>query len=90
MIRQKGMITLNKKDVLIFGMILEADMYKEGFGTTKEDEKLLRKALQKVYKVSDDSSEEIKDKTEEQFEKDQKDLTIEYRRKVEKFLVTHL
>lgn len=77
---------MNKKDILLFGMMLEADIYVDGIGTTEGDEELIKKALFKVYGATESSTEEQLEKLQEELEQDNKLLVIEYREKIKQYL----
>ena len=72
---------MTKTDILLYGALLESDMYADGYGSTKEDTKLLQKALMKVYGVSDKAL-----KAEEQIHEDMKKLVVEFRFKINEYL----
>jgi len=76
---------MTKTDILLYGALLESDMYADGYGSTKEDTKLLQKALMKVYGVSDTNLEEAL-KAEEQIHEDMKKLVVEFRFKINEYL----
>lgn len=76
---------MTKTDILLYGALLESDMYVDGYGSTDEDTELLQKALMKVYGVTDRESEEAQ-KAEEQMNEDMKILVVEFRAKVSEYL----
>jgi len=49
---------MTKTEILIYGALLESDMYTDGYGSTDEDTELLKKALKKIYGVAEGVSEE--------------------------------
>jgi len=77
---------MTKTDILLYGALLESDMYTDGYGSTEEDGELLQKALLKVYDISEDATEEDKLKTEKLLKNDLKALVIEMRGKVTEFV----
>ena len=77
---------MTKTDILLYGALLESDMYVDGYGSTDEDEELLHKALKKVYGVTDNSSYEDKLKADKEMDNDLRNLVIELREKVTKFV----
>lgn len=77
---------MTKEEVLIYGMIVEADIFVDGHGTTDEDEDLNHKALLKVYGITSNTSDEEKKRKQEEFETDQKELVKKYRKKALDFL----
>jgi len=76
---------MTKTEILLYGALLESDMYADGYGSTDEDTELLQKALKKVYRVTDKTSEDAV-KAEEQIHEDMKNLVIELRSKVKEYL----
>lgn len=75
-----------KRDILLFGALIESDRFIPGFGTTEDDEKLLKDALSKVYTVPDNASDELKEKTDDQIEEDMKALVIELREEITQYV----
>lgn len=76
---------MTKTDILLYGALLESDMYADGYGSTDEDTELLQKALMKIYGVTDKNSEEAP-KAEAQMIEDIKKLVIEFRAKISEYL----
>ena len=68
-----------KKDLLLFGAILESDIYDDGYGITEDDERLLRVALMKVYGVCESDSAERKEEADAIVFEDMKKLVVETR-----------
>ena len=77
---------MTKTDILLYGALLESDMYADGYGSTDEDTELLQKALKKTYGVTEDDSRDILEKAEEQMKNDLMSLVIEFRSKVTEYL----
>jgi len=77
---------MTKTDILLYGALLESDMYADGYGSTDEDTELLQKALKKIYGVTEEASRDVLEKAEEQMKNDLKDLVIEFRGKMEEYL----
>jgi len=77
---------MTKTDILLYGALLESDMYSDGYGSTDEDTELLQKALKKVYGVGEGTSEEDVLKVEEQMNEDMKKLIIKFRDKIAEYL----
>lgn len=82
------MLRLKKKEILIFGVLLQGDIFVDGYGTTEEDHELMKEALKKAYNVDDSTPEEIKENMDEEIEEDMKKLLVEYRNKMVEFLKT--
>jgi len=78
--------TITKTDILLYGALLESDMYADGYGSTDEDTKLLQKALKKIYGVTEETSEEDVWKVEKQMNEDMKKLVIDFRSKMTEYL----
>ena len=76
---------MTKTDILLYGALLESDMYADGYGSTEEDTELLQKALMKVYGVIDKTSEDAV-KAENQIHEDMKNLVVELRSRVKEYL----
>ncbi len=76
---------MTKTDILLYGALLESDMYVDGYGSTDEDTELLQKALMKVYGVTDKTSDEAL-KADEQINKDLNSLVVEFRLKINEYL----
>jgi len=77
---------MTKTEVLLYGALLESDMYEDGYGSTDDDAKLLRSALQKIYGISEDASDEVKENAESVMQNDMKSLVMELREKVANFI----
>lgn len=79
---------MTKNDILLYGALLESDMYADeySYGSTGEDTELLQKALKKVYGVTENTSEEDALKAEKQMINDVKNLIIEFRNKISEYL----
>jgi len=73
-------------DLLIFGMILQADIFEDGHGTTKEDEVLMQKALMKYFDMTEDAPIEEKNAIDAKLERCAKELTETFRLKIQEFL----
>jgi len=76
---------MTKTEILLYGALLESDMYADGYGSTEEDTELLQKALMKVYGVIDKTSEDAV-KAENQIHEDMKNLVVELRSRVKEYL----
>jgi len=79
-------MTMTKTDILLYGALLESDMYADGYGSTDEDTELLQKALKKIYEVAEGSSRDVLEKAEEQMKSDLMNLVIEFRGKMAEYL----
>jgi len=79
-------MTITKTDILLYGALLEGDMYADGYGSTDKDAELMQKALKKIYGVVEGVSEEDLLKAEEQMKNDIKNLIIEFRGEMAKYL----
>ena len=77
---------MTKTDILLYGALLESDMYADGYGSTDEDTELLQKALKKIYGVTEGASRDILEKAEEQMKNDMRKLVIEFRGKMAEYL----
>lgn len=77
---------MDKKDLFIFGMILEGDIYADGFDTTKEDRELLQKALFKAYGVTENSTKEELIRLQAELEENSLKYIQEYREKIRQFI----
>lgn len=78
---------MSKNDVLIFGMILQADIFEnDGHETMEEDEQLLSNSLLKVYGASEAVTDEEMITLEKQLQDDKKKLILEFREKVSAYL----
>jgi 3-dehydroquinate synthetase len=82
----KGRETMTKNEVLIYGMIVEADIFEEGHGTNEDDEKRVRALLFKTYGVTEESPVEELEKTDKILDEDKKKLAKEFREKAINFL----
>lgn len=71
--------TLTKKDILLYGALLESDMYVDGYGSTDEDTVLLKKALKKVYGIGSEFTSDEEAACEKQLNEDLKALVVEMR-----------
>jgi len=76
---------MTKTEILLYGALLESDMYVDGYGSTDEDTELLQKALMKVYGVTDKTSDDAV-KAGDQMHEDLKSLVVELRNKVAEYL----
>lgn len=76
---------MTKTEILLYGALLESDMYADGYGSTDEDAELLQKALMKVYGVTDKTSDDAL-KAEKQIHEDMKSLVVEFRCKIKEYL----
>lgn len=74
------------KDILIFGLMLEADIFVDGIGTTREDEDLYKQALTKWYRVKDDDAEEVLQKIDNEIMERVKELVKIYRKNVTEYI----
>jgi len=79
-------MTMTKTDILLYGALLESDMYADGYGSTDEDSELLQKALKKIYGVTEGDSRDILEKAEEQMKSDLMSLVVELRGKIAEYL----
>lgn len=79
-------MTMTKTDILLYGALLESDMYSDGYGSTDEDTELLQKALKKTYGVAEGASRDVLEKAEEQMKSDLMNLVIEFRSKMAEYL----
>jgi len=77
---------MTKTDILLYGSLLESDMYAVGYDSTDEDTELLQKALKKIYGVTEETSKEDQLKVEDQIDEDLRNLVIEFRDKVIEYL----
>jgi len=77
---------MTKATILLYGALLESDMYEDGYGSTEEDVEILQKALKKIYGVTEETSEEDVLRVEEQMNEDMKKLVIEFRAKINEYL----
>lgn len=77
-----GKSKLNKKDVMMFGLIMEADLSEDGFGTTYEDYQIYRKAFLEAYGITDDSPVEKVIEAESNQKKDVIELVSTLRSKL--------
>jgi len=77
---------MTKTDILLYGALLESDMYADGYGSTDEDTELLQKALKKIYGVTEGASRDILEKAEEQMKGDLMSLVVEFRGKMAEYL----
>ena len=78
--------TMTKTDILLYGALLESDMYVDGYGSTDEDTELLQKALKKIYGVTEGDSRDVLEKAEEQMKSYLMNLVIEFRCKIVEYL----
>ena len=74
------------RDILIFGLILEGDIFANGLGTTREDEELYQQALKKYYEVDENADEETVKQINEKILADIKDMLDGYRDLVRKYI----
>jgi len=77
---------MTKTEILLYGALLESDMYSDGYGSTDEDTELLQKALKKIYGVAEGCSRDILEKAEEQMKSDLMSLVMEFRGKMAEYL----
>jgi len=77
---------MTKTEILLYGALLQCDMYEDGYGSTNEDVELLQKALKKVYDVTEETSEEYILKVEGKMNDDMKKLVVEFRNRVTEYL----
>jgi len=77
---------MTKTEILLYGALLESDMYADGYGSTDEDTELLQKALKKTYGVTEGASRDVLEKAEEQMKSDLINLVIEFRGKMAEYL----
>lgn len=68
----------------MFGLMIEADMFEDGIGTTKEDEDLFREVSLKVYGLTNESTDEEFEKAEEVQMQDVKNLVKVFRGELQK------
>jgi len=78
--------TITKTGVLLYGALLESDMYVDGYGSTDEDTVLLKKALKKIYGIGSEFTKDEEEACEKQLNADLKALVIEMRGLVTKFI----
>ena len=76
---------MTKTEVLLYGALLESDIYADGYGSTEEDTELLQNALKKIYGVTEETSEDAI-KAENQIHEDMKNLVVELRSKAREYL----
>lgn len=77
---------MDKKDIFVFGMILEGDVFVDGYGTTKEDKEMLRKALFKAYGAKENSTEEELNKLQKELDENAQKYIEEYREKIKNYV----
>jgi len=77
---------MTKTDILLYGALIESDMYSDGYGSTDEDTELLQKALKKIYGVTEGDSRDVLEKAEEQMKSDLVSLVVEFRGKMSEYL----
>ena len=77
---------MTKTEILLYGALLESDMYADGYGSTDEDTELLQKALKKIYGITKGCSRDVLEKAEEQMKSDLMSLVIEFRGKMAEYL----
>jgi len=77
---------MTKTDILLYGALLESDMYADGYGSTDKDTELLQKVLKKIYGVTGMDSRDVLEKAEEQMKGDLMNLVIEFRGKIVEYL----
>jgi len=77
---------MTKKEILLYGSLLESDMYTDGYGSTDEDTELLQKALKKIYGITEGDSRDVLEKAEEQMKSDLMSLVVEFRVKMMEYL----
>ena len=74
------------KDILHFGMLIEADIYVDGIGTTHEDGNLYMEAIKKWYHVTDDTPNEMAKRYDKEIEERIRELVKLSRREIEKYV----
>jgi len=77
---------MTKTEILLYGALLESDMYSDGYGSTDEDTELLQKALKKIYGVTEGDSRNVLEKAEEQMKSDLMSLVVEFRCKMVEYM----
>ena len=77
---------MTKTEILLYGTLLESDMYTDGYGSTDEDTELLQRALKKTYGVTEGALQDVLLKAEEQMKSDLINLVIEFRGKIVEYL----
>jgi len=77
---------MTKTEILLYGALLESDMYADGYGSTDEDTELLQKALKKIYGITEVCSRDVLEKAEEQMKSDLMSLVVEFRYKMEEYM----
>jgi len=77
---------MTKTEILLYGALLESDMYTDGYGSTDEDTELLQRALKKTYGVTEGALQDVLLKAEEQMKSDLINLVIEFRGKIVEYL----
>jgi|SRR5690625_730851 len=80
---------MNRRDIAIYGALVEGDIFEEGYGTTEQDEELLLEASKKIYGVISNSSEEYLKQAEKEIKTHLNVLVKEYREKAKEFLHKH-
>jgi len=77
---------MTKTDILLYGALLESDVYVDGYGSTDEDTELLQKALKKIYGITEGCSRDVLEKAEEQMKSDLMSLVVEFRSNMVKYM----
>ena len=77
---------MTKTEILLYGALLESDMYTDGYGSTDEDTELLQRALKKTYGVTEGALQDVLLKAEEQMKSDLINLVVEFRGKIVEYL----
>lgn len=65
--------------ILLFGIMLEGDIFVEGIGTTVEDEILYKKAMTKWFNVDENTPEETFKILDGKIDEGMKELVKKYR-----------
>lgn len=76
---------MEKKDILLFGVLLQADIFEEGYGSTEEDGKLMETALKKAFDVENKTDEE-KIAADIEIQEILESLLKEYREKITEYV----
>ena len=77
---------MTKTYILLYGALLESDVYVDGYGSTDEDTELLQKALKKIYGITEGCSRDVLEKAEEQIKSDLMSLVVEFRSNMVKYM----
>ena len=77
---------MTKTEILLYGALLESDMYADGYGSTDEDTELLQKALKKIYGITEGCSRDVLEEAKEQMKSDLISLVVEFRGKMVEYL----